>query len=221
MTTAPDRPGTAPDRPGTAPDRSGTTTVLLGPPCAGKTTHARLLARATGLHPEHLDLEPERHFRPFGYTTARAELLYRTGGAAELHHYQAGFEARALERAVRRPDRAILDTGGGICLQPGRSGRAALDRALAGAGQVRLLLPRPDDRAAALDVLLHRAHDRAAADPGTREWLERGGRQLIGRLLDAALELADRTDLVDLVIDTADETPAASGEEGTHRATTA
>ncbi|WP_410615852.1 hypothetical protein [Amycolatopsis sp. lyj-109] len=162
-----------------------TTFAVGGPPAAGKTTTAGCLGAALGLPVVSFDAAREHRYRPWGYTTARAEQHYRSGGPRALHRYESLFELRALEEAVRTPGSRILDLGGGILVQHSPEARARLETALASVVLV-LVLPEPSDRRHCMVALTTRVSGRGdRADSLT--WLGNGGESIMREVLDATL----------------------------------
>jgi shikimate kinase len=163
-----------------------TTFAVGGPPAAGKTTTAGCLGAALGLPVVSFDAGREHRYRPWGYTAARAEWHYRSGGARALHRYESLFELRALEEAVRKPESRVLDLGGGILLQHSPEARARLETALASVELV-LVLPEPSDHRACLVTLTARVSGRGDR-PDSVAWLRNGGESIMREVLDATLQ---------------------------------
>jgi shikimate kinase len=167
------------------------TIVVIGPPAGGKSTLAGRLARATGLPLRSFDAFPERWYRPFGWTEARAERRYESGGAAALHRYQARFEARALHRACAAGAGEVIDPGGGVLRQYTPADAELVAAALRTAGLVLLACPFPDNPERAAAALAERMAARADGDDDSRYWMESGGWRLAEELLVAAREASD------------------------------
>ncbi|MGW7104556.1 AAA family ATPase [Streptomyces xanthophaeus] len=182
--------------------------VVVGPPGAGKSTAATSIARALGRDVVHFDTVRARAYRPYGYTPARADRLFREGGAGGLHRYEARFEARALARGAVAHAGSVLDTGGGVLQQYTDADTLRVHQALTAAEFTVLVLPFAEDLQRSADCLTDRVRARGAEDPFTDEWLDGGGRQLLHALVLAAHA---HLPLADLVLDTARPVPAATG----------
>lgn len=181
--------------------------VLVGPPGAGKSTAAHALARALNRDSVHFDVARAARYRPFGYTSARANRLFAEEGAQGLHRYEARFEARALAQACVRHAGAVLDTGGGVLLQYTETDYERVLGALASAEATVLALPFAGDQRRSEDCLLSRVQARGLEDPDTIQWLDSGGRRLLRSLARAAYE---HLPVVDIVLDTASPVPTAA-----------
>ncbi|MEH1101205.1 hypothetical protein [Micromonospora sp. CPCC 205561] len=173
--------------------------VVVGPPAAGKSTVAGVLAARRGLEVACFDEDPPRWYGKFGYTEQAADDAYASGGLSAWHAYTARHEVRALAEAVTATE-GVVDTGGGVALQRGgsieeRMLRSALDRA----DFAVLVCPHPEDPDQAADVLAQRLLSREPGGvPG--DWHQPDGVALLQGLIRASLALKES---VDLLIDTA------------------
>ncbi|MER5337487.1 hypothetical protein [Micromonospora sp. NPDC002717] len=173
--------------------------VVVGPPAAGKSTVAGVLAARRGLEVACFDEDPLHWYGKFGYTEQAADDAYVTGGLSAWHAYTACFEVRALADAVTATD-GVVDTGGGVALQRGGSTeermlRSALDQA----DLAILVCPHFRDPEQAADVLAQRLLSREPGGmPG--DWHQPDGVALLQGLIRASLALEES---VDLLIDTA------------------
>ncbi|MFJ3162193.1 nucleoside/nucleotide kinase family protein [Streptomyces kanasensis] len=181
------------------------TIVLIGPPAAGKTTAAGVVARALCRDVVHVDMNRAQRYAPFGYTAARADRLFEEGGARALHRYEARFEARVLAQEAGRHPEAVLDTGGGLLLQYADADVRRVGDALAAADVTVLVLPHAGDPERSTRCLLARVRARGGGDASTVEWLDRGGESLLRALVRAGQA---HLPVVDLVLDTAGPVPA-------------
>ncbi|HEY0698984.1 MAG TPA: hypothetical protein VGD43_14380 [Micromonospora sp.] len=173
--------------------------VVVGPPAAGKSTVAAVLAARRGLEVSCFDEDPLHWYGKFGYTEQAADDAYASGGLPAWHAYTAPHEARALADVVTTTD-GVVDTGGGVALQRAGSAeermlRTALDRA----GLAVLVCPHLDDPDQAADVLAQRLLAREP-DGMPGDWHRPDGVALLQELIRASLALEGD---VDLLIDTA------------------
>lgn len=185
------------------------TVLVVGPPAAGKSTTARCLGEVLELPVVGFDAERVDRYAPFGYAEADADEHYRAGGAPALHRYETAFELRALERAVSQGRDRLLDVGGGALLQYEEPARATLAATLGRARLVVLALPHPSDERRCVRTLAHRIRLRDGHSGEARDWLARGGEQLLGSLVRAARRWRRREGVQ--VVDTSSLDEAAAG----------
>jgi shikimate kinase len=160
--------------------------VIAGPPAAGKSTVSTALGQLLDRQVLHLDSGRITRYAPFGYTEERAEHCYQRSGAAGLLEYETRFEVRALQRCLDREPSTVLDTGGGLLHQHNQTNQERLDRALTQADLFVLVLPFAEDRHRSVRTLVQRLRERAQHDPGTADWLDRGGVEVMGTLVTAS-----------------------------------
>ncbi|MFJ3807187.1 hypothetical protein ACIPWE_12635 [Streptomyces sp. NPDC090073] len=166
----------------------------MGPPGAGKTTLAVSLEGLLRREIVSLDQGRAIRYRRFGYTAARADRWFEEGGARALHRYESRFEVRALGHELEhRPD-ALIDASGGVLLQKDPDNEQRLAACLLKAHSVILVLPYAHDIHRSQKEIERRLAVRAETDPGTAEWVQKGGRELLSDLVLVAHEYRSAVD---------------------------
>lgn len=123
--------------------------VLIGPPRAGKTTTAGLLAERLGWPHHELDRLRRGYYAEIGFDMEFNEALYASQGAGAMIQYWRCFQPHAIERFFTL--RGVLDTGGGSPLVDHPQQVDRVVAAFAPMDPVVLLLPDPDlERSAAI-----------------------------------------------------------------------
>jgi shikimate kinase len=87
--------------------------VLIGPPAAGKSTVARLLAARLGIPRVSLDDARWRYFYEIGYDAALADKLLAQAGFAAVYRHWKPYEAHAVKRVLEDHARCVFDLGAG------------------------------------------------------------------------------------------------------------
>ncbi|MDB5818056.1 MAG: hypothetical protein JWQ11_1696 [Rhizobacter sp.] len=90
--------------------------MLIGPPCAGKSTLARLLAERSGRRVVCLDELRHALLPILGCDLERAEALACRGDHAQWSRYVRPFEHRMLEWVLSESSDAVFDVGAGYVL---------------------------------------------------------------------------------------------------------
>jgi hypothetical protein len=93
--------------------------VFIGPPCAGKSTLARLLSLRSGLPVVDVDALARELLPAAGADTAYAEGLYKSEGFVAWTEYMRPFEHFVLECLLACNRRCIFDLGAGFALPYG------------------------------------------------------------------------------------------------------
>jgi shikimate kinase len=129
--------------------------ALIGPIGVGKSTVAALLAEALGAPLVSIDGLRSVYYAELGYDEAHAEALRESEGLLGLYRYWKPFEAHAVERVLAEHSGCVFDFGAGHSVFEDPRLFARVERALAGARFVVLLLPSPDPEAS-IRALLER-----------------------------------------------------------------
>jgi hypothetical protein len=87
--------------------------VLIGPPGAGKSTVARLLAERLAVPRVCLDDVRWRYFYEIGYDAELADRLLAQAGFAAMYRYWKPYEAYAVQRALADHAHCVFDLGAG------------------------------------------------------------------------------------------------------------
>ncbi|MEU6561969.1 shikimate kinase [Nocardia nova] len=157
----------------------------MGAPGSGKSTLARSLACRLGTRIVCLDEIRRQRGRKWGYSTARADRIFDESGAGALHRYESKFELFVLREVVAETAEGIIDCSGGVHLQYGEKYRVLLKETLAQVDSVVVAAPMDESPQPGGEALVRRLRERGD-DPFVREWIDRGGRQLLSRLTAAA-----------------------------------
>ncbi|NKY10360.1 shikimate kinase [Cellulomonas hominis] len=165
---------------------TGGPVVLVGPAAAGKSTAGALAAAALGAPFVDLDAVGGAYYREVGWSVDRLVVRARAAGRIAAEREWEPARAHAVERVVADHPRAVIALGAGHASYTQPDLRARVQRALAPAADVVLLLPSPD-RDGSLAVLRERAlrtkgtgwvvdgHDLLA------EWLDDEGLRALAR----------------------------------------
>jgi hypothetical protein len=129
--------------------------VLIGPPGAGKSTIAPLLAQALGLPVLELDDSRWTYYAEIGYDQTYAQELLVEQGLLALVAYWKPFELHAVERVLADYHSHVIAFGAGHSFYEDPAQLQRAQQALATCRAVILLVPSPDLDAAA-DVLAAR-----------------------------------------------------------------
>jgi hypothetical protein len=176
------------------------TIVVVGPPAAGKSVVASMLADRFGRSVTRFDDDRARWYGRFGYSEEVADAVYDTGGLRAWHAYTARHDVRALDREVDAANDGVIDTGGGIALQVRESAEEQmLHDALDSADLGVLVCPHLDHVDQAVAVLDRRLAAREP-DRARNDWQQPDGAALLREIVLASLALRSN---VDLLIDTA------------------
>jgi shikimate kinase len=119
--------------------------VLIGPPCAGKSTISGLLAVELGLPLCATDTGiAQRYFEELGFDEAYAKQLWQTGGLPARERYGEQFGAGVIERLLTDYPQSIIDFGAGLSMYEDDAHFARVQHILDPYPNVILLLPSPD-----------------------------------------------------------------------------
>jgi shikimate kinase len=119
--------------------------VLIGPPCAGKSTISSLLAVELGLPVYSTDTGiAQPYYQALGYDEQLAQQHWEQQGFHGREHYGEQFGALVIERLVTDYPQSILDLGAGLSVYEDDAHFAHVQQVLAPYPNVLLLLPSPD-----------------------------------------------------------------------------
>ncbi len=119
--------------------------VLIGPPCAGKSTISSLLAVALGLPVYATDTGvAQPYYQALGYDDQLAQQLWAEQGFQGSERYGQQFGAAVIERLLTDYPQSILDFGAGLSMYEDTAHFAHAQQVLAPYPNVILLLPSPD-----------------------------------------------------------------------------
>jgi hypothetical protein len=149
--------------------------LLIGPPCAGKSTLARLLAERSGRRVVCLDALRHTLLPILGCDLERAEALSRAGDHAQWCRYVRPFEHRMLEWVLGERSDVVFDVGAGHVLPlDAPQGRFALAASLADclAGFAAIVHVTPSREVGAIERhCLDRLIRRHGAPPAGDDWM--------------------------------------------------
>ena len=161
------------------------TILLAGPPAAGKSSTAGLLANIVGKRVVSADALWDRYAVRWGYSRQREVYLDSTAGVRAVFDYWRPFEALVLRALVRDFPGSVIDAGGGCLVQNSARERSLVAEALLQVDHRFLLMPEPDDVARSQSVIASRLAARAKRDGFLASWLLRGGAALVDDLVTA------------------------------------
>ncbi|MEO7716578.1 MAG: shikimate kinase [Capsulimonas sp.] len=128
------------------------TIVFIGPMSAGKSTQARLLARALNRTRIGLDEIRWNYYKEIGWTIEAQREAAKAEGMAGVLRYWKPFEAHAVERVLADYPNAVIDFGAGHSVYDNADLLARVQTALAPIPNVVLLRP-SDDHNESLQIL--------------------------------------------------------------------
>lgn len=155
--------------------------IVLGPPGAGKTTLSAVLSARVKMPCRSMDAERDSVAPRFGFSSTRAERLFRDGGAVEYAAYTNKFDCVVLEHWLAAANPSVVDTSGALVMEAQR-----LMPRLSAENPVWVLIWPPECGEA------QRWSDRLADRRDGREWWSRGGWAVQDAAIDAGRQL--RTD---------------------------
>jgi shikimate kinase len=119
--------------------------VLIGPPCAGKSTVADLLSVALAVPQCSTDGGLlEQYYQELGYDEQLARQLREQEGFQGIERYAEQFGAAVIKRLLTDYSQSILDFGAGLSMYEDDAHFARVQQILAPYPNVILLLPSPD-----------------------------------------------------------------------------
>jgi shikimate kinase len=119
--------------------------VLIGPPCAGKSTIADLLSVALAVPQCSTDWGLLRqYYRELGYDEQLAHRLREEEGHQGIERYAEQFGAAAIRRLLAEHGQSIIDFGAGLSMYEDEAHLARVQEVMAPYANVILLLPSPD-----------------------------------------------------------------------------
>lgn len=170
--------------------------VLIGPPCAGKTTLAALLSIRLRCPHYSLDNEGWKYYGEAGYDASQAKSVREQGGFGAFVNYMQPFAAHAVERFLGEHQNYVADFGAAHSVYDDRGLFERVARALARCKNVLLILP-SGDREESLRILRERPR------------MSIGGVDAILYVIDFHL----RTKLAKRVVYTHDKRPDETADE--------
>lgn len=118
--------------------------ILIGPPTAGKSTLAKLIAEELGLPNYSLDELRWKYMREIGYDKELDNEIRQKGGFLARALYWQLFGAYTVERFLDEYKDGVLDFGGGHTVFDSEESNDRIKRALAPYPNVFLILPSPN-----------------------------------------------------------------------------
>lgn len=125
-------------------DTPGSGIILVGPPVAGKSTQAELLAARLGLPRFSLDEADWGAYPEAGYEEELADRARREGGTTQWYRYMQPVWANAMGRLLAEHPGHIIDFGGGHAVYEDDALFEHVRGVMAPYEHVILLLPSPD-----------------------------------------------------------------------------
>jgi shikimate kinase len=119
--------------------------VLIGPPCAGKSTISSLLGVELGLPVYATDTGIARpYYQALGYDEQLAQQMWAEQGFQGSERYGQQFGAALIERLLTDYPQSILDFGAGLSIYEDDGHFTRVQQVLAPYPNIILLLPSPD-----------------------------------------------------------------------------
>ncbi|HEU5098340.1 MAG TPA: shikimate kinase [Roseiflexaceae bacterium] len=181
-----------------------TTIVLIGPPGAGKTTVAPLLAKRLGRPVIDLDTERWAYYAEIGYRHDHAQWLVEEQGLEALIAYWKPFELYAVERVLSDHTGSIIAFGAGHSVYDDATQFARVHSRLARCQHVVLIMPTPD-RAQAIQHL------------NARLPIDDPHRDALMRIHDQLITNHSNEDLATITVYTEGKTPEDTCEDILHQ----
>lgn len=134
--------------------------ILIGPPTAGKTTIAKLIAEELSVPIYSLDDLRWKYMKEIGYDEDLDNEFRQKGGFLARALYWQLFGPYTVERFLAEYEGGILDLGGGHTVYESKEANERIKKALAPYANIFLILPSPD-----LDESYRILSERLAREP--------------------------------------------------------